>query len=277
MGKIDGNFIRGTVGPSVYKKYRNQQVVVGKSKKQQIDMTAATYDAAFVFGRASTFASYIRGCAEKVIGFYDGNMISRFAGECNFILQKAASNKGKQFNFSPEAFDRLNGFEFNRSSPVKNQLFVQPLTSFNGITLEINLPEIQIPRDFKFPANVKHCIFAINVDVFDLKNDLYNDLPPQSFEIEVSPTQNTVPAQHFSFETAAGCLCVVSIGLHYFEKTFAGNAVINNKSFSPSAILKAVFCPGEVVKQNWQPMTFNAKKKRKKSKPNEEGDQQAPT
>lgn len=91
MATFDGKFIRGAVGDVIFKKQGKKQTLQGKSKKTEIDMTQATFDAAFVFGRASTLAAYIRVGVDRIVRFYDGGMISRFTGECNQILQKAST------------------------------------------------------------------------------------------------------------------------------------------------------------------------------------------
>lgn len=261
---MDGKFLRGTVGSSVFKKRRNKQIVQGKSKKKQIDMTAASYDAAFVFGRASTLASNIRIALGNLTPFYDGNMISRFTGECNYILQQATVDAGKNFNFTEDAFNRLNGFEFNIDSPVRNYLFAQPLCSFDDGQLTITVPEMHIPNELRFPERARYGVIAFHVCLLDLKNDLYKNQEIQSFEVEWKLPAYTIPARQLSFEAAPGCLYIVSLGLFYLEKTFAGNAVINSTAFSPSAILKAGFCPGEVAPQNgWTKIEYNKKKKRR--------------
>lgn len=266
---MDGKFLRGTVGGTIFKKRRNKQIVQGKSKKKQIDMTVASYDAAFVFGRASTLASNIRTAISNITPFYDGNMISRFTGECNYILQQATTDAGKNFNFSQDAFNRLNGFEFNLDSPVRNYLFAQPLCSFDGNQLNINVPEMNIPNELRFPERARYCIIAFHVCLLDLKNNLYRSQEIQSFEVEWSLPSYILPARQLSFEAAAGCLHLVSLGLFYMEKTFAGNAVINRSAFSPSAILKADFCPGEIVQQDdWTKIEYNTRKKRSYKNPN---------
>ena len=265
MAIFDGKFIRGAAGPVIFKKQGKKQVVQGKSKKEQIDMTQATFDAAFVFGRASTLASYIRAGADNIIRFNDGGMISRFTGECNQILQKASTGKDNVFDFSQDYFSRLNGFEFNRESPVKNYLFAQPMVSLTEQLVTIDLPEIQIPKDLKFPTNAKYCTVGFSVTLFDLHNDRYKIQEIQSFEIELKDQAFTIPVQQLNFEGAPGALCVIALGLYYFEKTFAGKAMINNKELSPTAVLKAAFCPGETaVQDTWSEMVFNEKKKRKK-------------
>ena len=276
MATFDGKFIRGAAGDVIFRKQGKKQVVQGKSKKAQIDMTQATFDAAFIFGRASTLAWYMRAGMDNIVRFYDGGMISRFTGECNQILQKAATGKDNKFDFSQDYFSRLNGFEFNMESPVKNHLFAQPVVSLAEQRVTIDLPEMQISKDLKFPANASYCIVAFNVMLLDLDNDKCENQEIQSFEIDLTDKQLTVPAQQLNFEGAPGALCVIALGLYYFEKTFAGKAMINNKSLSPSALLKAAFCPGQTVSQeNWTKMVFNEKKKRKKlvKKKKKEADQ----
>ncbi len=265
MATFDGKFIRGVAGGLVFKKTGNKQTVQGKSKKEQIDMTPATYSAAFVFGRASTLAAYIRADIDPIISFYDGGMIYRFTGECNQILQSASVDKHKAFDFSQNYFSRLNGFEFNNISPVKNYLFTQPHVSLTEQNVTIDIPEIQVLKELKFPPNARYCTVAFNVMLLDLENNEYKDQEVQSFEIENKYKPFTFPGQQLKFEAAPGTLCIIALALYYSEKTFAGNAVINNKKLSPAAILKADFCPGEVVKQDgWHEMVFNEKKKRKK-------------
>ena len=127
------------------------------------------------------------------------------------------------------------------------------------------MPEIQIPKDLKFPTNAKYCTVAFSVTLFDLHNDKYKIQEIQSFEIELKDQAFTIPVQQLNFEGAPGALCVIALGLYYFEKTFAGKAMINNKELSPTAVLKAAFCPGETaVQDTWSEMVFNEKKKRKK-------------
>ncbi|TCC95985.1 hypothetical protein [Pedobacter hiemivivus] len=265
MAIFDGKFIRGAAGDVIFKKQGKKQVVQGKSKKAQIDMTQATFDAAFVFGRASTLASYLRAGAHDLISFYDGGMISRFTGECNQILQKASTGKDNVFDFSQDYFSRLNGFEFNGESPVKNYLFAQPMVSLTEQQVTIDLPEMQIPKDLKFPTKAKYCTVAFSVTLFDLNNERYEGQKIQSFEIELNGQPFTIPVRQLNFKGTPGALCVIALGLYYSEKTFAGKAVINNKELSPSAILKAAFCPGEIeIQETWDQMVFNEKKKRKK-------------
>lgn len=278
MAKFDGKFIRGAVGKTTFRKLGNKQIIQGKTDKEQISMTPATIKASYIFGRASTLASYIRDSVFQIVrSYYDSKMISRFTGQCNQIIQQAATDKDEVFHFNQDQFTRLNGFEFNMDSPVKKYIFTQPLVDLTEQKVTINVPEIQIPKDLKFPTDIWHCTLAFNVSLFDLTHNQYRTQEVQSIEIEHKVAPSTIPAQQFSFEGSPGTLAIITLGLYYSEKTFAGKAITNNKKFSPAAILKAEFCPGEIVKQeHWQEMQFNEKKKRKKqSKPKKKVDKAA--
>ncbi|TCC93964.1 hypothetical protein EZ428_04105 [Pedobacter frigiditerrae] len=265
MARITGKFISGIVGPVIFKKVRNKQVVVSKHKGELIKMTAATFNAAYVFGYASTLSSYIRYGAEDLIAYYDGGMVSRLTGECNGILQKATVNAGETFSFDQDYFSRLNGFEFNTASPVKRYLFAQPEVITTAEDLLISLPEMLVPRDLIFAPNAKYCTVAFKVTLFDLKSKEYLNQEVQSFEVELQKDPITLPPQQLRFKGAPGALYLVSLGLFYAERTFAGKAVLNNQDLHPAAILRAGFCPGEPTDRGsrWQKMIFKDRKKRK--------------
>nr|WP_121269920.1 hypothetical protein [Pedobacter schmidteae] len=272
MARMDGKFIRGVAGDLIFRKIKDKQVIQGKTKKKQINMTAATYNAAYVFGRASTLASHIRIEIDPIIGFYDGGMIPRFTGECNLIVQQAVTAEQNVYDYTQAHFNRLNGFEFNIESPVKNYLFAQPIVTLTEQTVTIDLPEIKIPKELKFPEKAKYCTVAFSVSLFDLGADQCFSNEIKSFEIEWKPKAFNVPAQQLVFEGSPGCLCIIALGLFYSERTFAGKAVLNNKELNPSAILKADFCPGQTVPKNgWREITYNDKKKRKKVKEENKG------
>ena len=258
MGKFDGKYLRGAVGPSIFKKVRGQQIVQGKSKKK-MQQSDETKKAAAVFGKASSLASYIRVALNQTINFYDGTMISRLTGEVNQVFNSSLIPESQTLSLNSEGFSRLNGFEFNVTSPVRNQIFVQPAVSTTGNNLQINLPEINIPMELKFPVNGAYCVLAFELALFDLQNGRYKKEAIQTTEIKYNYEPAIVPASQFSFQTEPGCLCIINIALQYYEKTFAGNSVVNNKSFNPSAILKAFLLegtPDQSVTEKWQEMNF---------------------
>ncbi|TCC92177.1 hypothetical protein EZ428_10640 [Pedobacter frigiditerrae] len=271
MARMAGKFISGIVGPVIFKKVGNRQLVVSKHKGELIQMTAATYNAAYVFGLASTLSSYIRHGAENLLAHYDGGMVSRLTGECNGILQKATIDAGETFSFDQDYFSRLNGFEFNVASPVKRYLFAQPEVITKDEDLLISLPEMLVPRDLTFAPNARYCTVAFEVILIDLKSKQYLRQDAQSFEIELQKDPFGLPPQQLVFKGAPGAIYFVSLGLFYAEKTFAGKAVLNSQDLHPAAILRAGFCPGDPTERsNWQKMSFKDRKKRKSSGQNKD-------
>ncbi|TKC58142.1 hypothetical protein FBD94_19530 [Pedobacter hiemivivus] len=245
MGKLDGKFIRGAVGDITFKKVGKKQYVQKKSKMTVKDQTEATKKSAQVFGQASSLASSIRVSLDSIIGFYDTFMVSRFTGDTGYVLNTALVAETQKFVFNPNSFNRFNGFEFNLNSPVKNYLFAQPEVTTSGNTLELTLPEMNIPQDLRFPQPGRNCIIALQIAQFDLKHGYHMESNIQSAEINYAYKPAIIPASKFTFEIAPGCLCIIGIALKYYEKTFAGNDTVNNKTFNPSAILKAFMTEGE--------------------------------
>lgn len=189
-------------------------------------------------------------------------MISRFTGENALVLNSALIRETQTFDFSIAAFDKLNGFEFNMLSPVRKLLFAQPAVSITDNAIKIVLPEMHIPQDLKFPPEVKNCVVALQLALFDLENYKWFAQKTQTIEIKYKYQPLTVPSAEFSFDTQTGCLCVITITLRYFTETFAGNLGINSKSFNPAAILKAFMIPGTVnpnATERCRGMAFNIK------------------
>lgn len=266
MAQVNGKFVRGAVGSFIYKKVGNKQYMMAKSKSQ-IAMTEATFNAAYVFGLASTFSSYVRDLPGKMIAYYDRGMVSRLTGQCNRIFQKISNGDDTFSTSGPDYFSQLNGFEFNENSPVKRCLFAQPQVSLTEEQVVIDLPEMQLPADLVLPAGATYCTLGFKVLLFDLDEKCYFDQPAQSVEIAHKRESFTFPAQQFIFSAAPKALCIVYVSLFFSEKTFAGNAVINSVQLSPAAILRAEYSPGEAPERvKWQNINFQKKKSRKSLK-----------
>lgn len=247
MAKLDGKFLRGMIGPVVNKKYRNQQVITQSPKYNPGKRTEPSKKAALKFGVASNLASSIRDNFYNVIvQLYDGPMINRLVKETRIILEQASDQQTDGFNFEQSSFGRLNGFEFNEDSPVRDNLLVQPLSTLTAQNLQIQFPEMQIPRDLRFPMTSNVCMLGVALGMYDLNHGRMTLSPVQSLEIKNLPGGAVVPARQFEFGIVPGCLCIVVVSLQYIKTIFSGNLMVNNKQFSPCAILKAVLADGSV-------------------------------
>ncbi|MNJ98298.1 hypothetical protein D3C87_160610 [compost metagenome] len=259
MAKFDGKFLTGVIGPAVYKKYGNMQLVTSKSRLTKKQQTKNTHKAAAQFGIASTLAEQFRSVTTEIItDFYDGTMVYRFRTDVQKALRQAFDTQSETYHFTANTFDRLNGFEFNADSPVMDNFFVQPEQRVNGNILTIKLPEIHVPKDMKFPVKASSCLLNIAVSMFDLTYGNRTMCPVQSIEIPRDSGDNVIPAQELSFEIEPGCLCISMFSFQFIQKTFAGNLLINSKSFNPVAVFRAVIADGTVDQEHtkeWDDMS----------------------
>ncbi|WP_235884554.1 DUF1398 domain-containing protein [Pedobacter hiemivivus] len=247
MAKFDGKFLTGVIGPAVFKKYRNMQLVTGKSRLTKEKQTENTHKAATQFGIASTLAEQFRRDATEIItDFYDGTMVYRFRTDVQKALKQAFDAQSETYRFTTNSFDRLNGFEFNADSPVMDNFFAQPEQTINGNILTIKLPEMLVSKDMKFPAKATSCLLNITVGMFDLTYGNRTMCPIQSIEIPNGSKDSVMPAQELNFEIEPGCLCISMFSFQFIQKTFSGNLIINSKSFNPVAVFRAVIADGTV-------------------------------
>lgn len=151
-----GNFLIGKLKDLVYKKQKNQQIVQTAPGKGMVKQTPETKKLAYLFGRASMLGKIIRASAANLIfGFHDGPMINRLTKKIQEILLQYYPAQNEIHQFTTDGFSQLNGFDFNLDSPLNKSLWVEPVITLSGHELLVNLPEIKIPAELKFPENVK--------------------------------------------------------------------------------------------------------------------------
>lgn len=260
MATIGGKFIHGLVNNLLYREYRGKQIVQSMPDTSKNHRTAGTKKAAKVFGRASKLAFHIRvGLSWATGRFYDGTMIYRFNTEILHCLNSVKNTDTETFNFKADTFLSLVGFEFNVGSPLRNHLLVRPDITLNGTTLQVNIPEIKVPIELKFPDRSEGCKLLIVTTMIDLVHNRTKFLSPQIMDIPYSYKPIVVPEQTIEFEVVPGCLCITAISLQYVKSSFAGDMIINTKSFNPAAILHAYIADGTVdplVTERWGPIDF---------------------
>jgi len=257
MAKFDGKFLTGVIGPAVYKRRGNTQLVTAKSRLNKAGQTENTKKAAAHFGVSSSLAADLRRNLKNIVtDFYDGTMIYRFKTVVQQAMRTVLDQQSGGYDFTSNSFDKLNGFEFNADSPVSNNFFMQPAQTINGNILTISLPEIHVSEDMKFPRKASECLLNIAVGMYDLTYGHKTICPVQTIEIT---NNDVIPAQELTFEVEPGCLCVSVFSFQFIQKTFSGNQIMNSKGFNPVAVFRAVIAGGVVEKQrtkNWQEITF---------------------
>ncbi|MEJ7557056.1 MAG: hypothetical protein WKF66_02030 [Pedobacter sp.] len=261
MAIIKNGFTRGTIGHTSYSERNGVQIVKGLSEKPKYNKTTGTINSSTVFGKASTLANYFRISMYDVYnGLHDGGMSVRLTGLVNQCFRPALDETNLNFNFKPNTFERLIGFNFNIISPFEKYMFSQPLVEYTSDNrVHISIAEMNLPRDFIFPSMISKCKIVLTCGLFDLENGFYTDQQSQLFDIGKNNPTTIIPEKSAAFHTQPGCLCMMGISLQYYKTTFAGDIITNNKQFNPSAILSAQITDGMVdrsVTKKWNKMDF---------------------
>lgn len=246
MGKFNGKHLTGLVGNTVSRRGRNGVTII-QSAPGGIKQTNATKQASNLFGLGSSLAKAIRNDLRSIIGNnYDGEMINRFSKPVKEVIRQCYDETTKKFSFTEDSFARLAGAEFNLRSALINSLWVSPAMELAGNTLKISLPEIKTGEQLKFPLRANVCELSIAVTLIAPGPGLHTY--PLRQTTEISKTQETIPAQEFTFEVPDGCLCVAGIGLSYFSLHNNIKTVLNSKTFNPAGVCGAIFTPGTFIK-----------------------------
>lgn len=238
MATFKGKFLIGSIGNLTFKKNRKSQVLQRKPGKGSVKQTTATKKAALVFGKASQFAYCIRnGFRQLTEGNYDGQMINRLNKENFAILKQCYQSETESYEFKSDSFKRLNHFDFNSSSPLKDSLWVVPSVQLQHQELLIRLPEFEIPADFKFPAYSDSCDLKLRIHLLSIKMSAQQHIILDT--LQLSYDQKVVPAREWKLEIPDGCICLTGMALHYYRSQDNLTIPINHKEFNPAVILNA--------------------------------------
>jgi len=244
MGKFDGRRITGMVGNVVFRKGNTGDIV--QSAPGSVRQTKDTKLMSDVFGQRSTLAAAIRqNLAILYRHNHDGQMVNRLNKPIGDVLRQCYDKHTGKYTFNQHSFGRLAGFEFNPRSPLINSIWVEPEMLLEGNMLRINIPEMEIPQQFRFYKTSNFCDLTVAVSVIALEQALEDQPMIQTTAISID--QGTVPALHFEFEVPDGCLCVAGIGLNYFYMKEGIKSVMNSREFNPAALCGAFITPGIFV------------------------------
>ncbi|HEY0175608.1 MAG TPA: hypothetical protein VGC08_04470 [Pedobacter sp.] len=239
-----GNYLKGVLGPLVFRKVNGRQEIVTKPVPGQMKQTKATKRASGTFGLSSKLGARIRDAVRgQLTNFQDSRMNVRLVGELNSILQGCRDSETRSFDFSEQTFSRLAGFEFNTDSKVRNLMLQFPEVKADQKILSVHVPPLSIPGKFKFPQKSFFCGLNISVSLFRLK-DGKMAVAAKSQHMEIYRYPELSAAAEFKFDLPEGCLCITTISLKYAVAEEGGRRFINNKRFNPVCILGALFTTG---------------------------------
>ncbi len=245
MGKFDGKYIRGLVGPVIQRRTRHGLVV--QSTPDKVNQTEGTKKAQGVFGQGSILACTIRDNLISVTqGNWDPGMVNRFNTPVRDVLKQCYDKETDQYTFKENSFGRLAGFEFNVKSLLINYLLVSPEVVFQDNVFKVTVPEIDTTESLRFPGSTNAC--EINIAFIPVALHAGRIRQPADFRsFNVQIDQGMVPRQEFEFVADPGCLCVAAIGLNYFTLNNGIRTDYNTKVFNPSGVIGAIVVPGVFV------------------------------
>lgn len=244
MARFKGKFLIDSIGNLTFKKNRKEQIVQTKPGKRGIKQTIATKKTALVFGKASKFSNCIRTSFSWLTGrSYDGEMINRLNKENFAILKQCYQPETERYEFKPDSFRRLNGFDFNNNSPLKDSLWIELSVRLEEQELRIQLPSLEIPADLKFPNRSNTCNLMLKVYLLSIRTGFEKEINLET--LQISNDQKTLPAREWKLEIPDGCICVTGMVLDYYR--IQGNLMtpVNHKEFNPAVILNATVSDGE--------------------------------
>ena len=258
MGKIDGKHITGIIGNHILQRSRDGKTII-KMKQIRVQQSQATKKASTVFGNASTLSSAMRA---DFFALTDkkcpGNLVNRMNTANQTILLHCFDKSNQTYAFGQDSFKNLEGFDLNTNSPLSSYLWVRPYLNLNGNTLTLTIPAFEIPAQLKMPGNANGLEILVALGQYALRKSLNGPRIYKSITLEKS--QRQVPEQQISFEVAEGCLCVVALGLQFYEVKNNYRTALNTININPAAIIDAVITPGQFNIEDhpsyglWKPM-----------------------
>ncbi|AOM79091.1 hypothetical protein [Pedobacter steynii] len=244
MARLKGKFLIGAIGNLTFKKHRKEQIVQTKPGKGGVKQTKETKKAALVFGKASRFSN----CLRQSFGFliedrYDGGMVNRLNKENFAIFKQCYQPETESYEFKPDSFRRLNGFDFNTKSPLKDSLWVEPSVQLVGQELQIRIPDFEIPSDFKFPPHSNICSVELSIYLLSIETCYQQQIRLEA--LQISNAQKMVPSREWKIEIPDGCICVTGLALHYYRNQGNLTVPVNHKEFNPAVIVNATVSNGK--------------------------------
>lgn len=242
--------IRGVVGPSVFRHSRGKNIVQSRSRKYK--QTAASIASSAELGLISSSAAVIRHAFAPAYRYYDGAAVGRMTSAVGRSVRSAAGTICGERDLHDGDLSCLPGTEFNRNSPLKDVLPVQPQISRDesGAVL-VQMPALNMNTDLKLPRELSAKGYKIRIRflllAFNFRESYYEYVDNQELEYRLHG-QATAQELRLGGDIPAGSMLLLSMSLslygsHALDK---GPVLLNSKAFSPAALVGAWQEPGLV-------------------------------
>ena len=244
MARKEGNFLRGALGPFIFRVVRGKQLVSTRPARGTIKQTKATKTSSQTFGMASSLAAQIRKTFEINVGTnFDPTVNERLTGVIRKILGLCRDAVTKHYEFRKNSFIDLKGFDFNINSKMESQMALMPRVTVKDGQMKVVTEELAIPRQLNFPLDSFRCQLIVSMSLLRLRDGLVLG-KSESQSLDVTRHTKTLAAHTFSFNVPTGCLCIATLSLRYSIAGKSGWKAITNTEFNPSCICGALITPG---------------------------------
>lgn len=251
MANFDGKYIRGAVGPVIFKKTKTGQTVSIRPAAGTMRQTQETKNASDTFGMTSILSTELKNSfSSELMDLQDNTMYIRLVKTVSQVLYWCRDKETRQYQFETDSFNALAGFEFNISSPVVKTLGIIPQMDYEEGMLSLFFEAAKKPNKLKFVKGSSYCDMTVAVTLIRLADGLITMDPMLREQRLYKETNDDLTGKRFDFVVPDGCLCVMSV----FLKFHSYNQLKNNKTFSPAFICGATITKGTYVsddKHNW--------------------------
>jgi hypothetical protein len=199
------------------------------------------------FGLASNCARIIRSAFYQYTAMADSGMINRL----NVAVMKCLRNSYGKVRGERDLHDadlqHLEGFQFNRQSPLNEVLLVRPVAQLDAANrIKVSIPEIRERSDLHSPAHSYSCTLRLMLVVMNFRENYYEYV---NFKEIIIGYNTTVPEQVWQPEEVlpAGSIALLSASLHYYGNSRMQEQPVglNSAAFSPTEMLAAFQVPLE--------------------------------
>lgn len=244
MAIKNGNFLRGALGPLIFRVVRGKQRVSVKPEPGTVKQTKKTKTAGKRFGMASSLGAEIRRTFEVNVGTnYDPTVNERLTGVLMSILSECQDPKTKRYQFVADSFSKLEGFDFNNNAKMNQLTTLHVKAKLHGTDLSVEINELLVQEQLKFPANAFRCQLTISMSLLRLKDGLLLGNAERQ-NVKVNLGMEKLEAQNFNFKIPGGCLCLTTMSLTYSIAGKSGWKDVGSKKHNPSCIIGAFITPG---------------------------------
>ena len=244
MAEKKGKYLRGGLGPLVYKVQGVKQIVYEKPVPGSINLSLATLKSNDTFGMTASLGSAIRKSLTRWLSdFPEGDMPNRLASRLIKPLKNCRDLDSMLYRFQEDSLLNLEGFEFYNQSKLSDLMMTMPLISKNGPLLKVIIPKSLIDQEFRFPPKAYQCMLMVTVSLFRLGDGMMTKMADSQLVV-FNRSQVYLEMQEFVFNIPQGCLCIVSTFLKYASDQKDYWISVNDKNFNPGSIIKAYITSG---------------------------------